>query len=438
MNWKKSLVACSVIMATHAPSYAQTLEQAVAIALATNPEIKSVYNEFKSAVKQADASSGAYLPSLDLDAGIGYEGIDPASSTGRNDTDLTRKEATISLTQLLWDGNATLNDMDRTAADAESIRYQLLSNASDLALQITQIYLNAVKATEVLALSESNLAVHKDIYRDIKRRATSGIGSTADVTQVEARIAKAHGNLLAAQNNLIDTHTQFKRLVGQAPLGLIYPRADESKLPLSLSDALVEAFDKHPVIRISMVDVDAARFQYKQSKGNYFPTFSIEASQTWRDDAGGDRGQSEETLAMLRMRYNLYNGGTDSDLSERSAYQLNKAKDLRDDAYRQVEESLRLSWSALDLTLQQKNFLADHVDSASETVIAYKKQYGIGQRTLLDLLNTENELFEARKDYLDAHYAEQYAKYRVMNASGGLLDALLVDTPKEWAEPVEY
>ena len=103
-----------------------------------------------------------------------------------------------------------------------------------------------------------------------------------------------------------------------------------------------------------------------------------------------------------------------------------------------MEESLRLSWSALDLTLQQKNFLADHVDSASATVIAYEKQYRIGQRTLLDLLNTENELFEARKDYLDAHYSEQYAKYRVMNATGNLLNALLVDIPKEWTEKVEY
>lgn len=82
--------------------------------------------------------------------------------------------------------------------------------------------------------------------------------------------------------------------------------------------------------------------------------------------------------------------------------------------------------------------MADHVDSASETVIAYEKQYRIGQRTLLDLLNTENELFEARKDYLDAHYAEQYAKYRVMNATGNLLDALLVDVPVEWAQRVEY
>ncbi|WP_419723869.1 TolC family outer membrane protein [Vibrio sinaloensis] len=431
------MIASCVALASF-NSHSQTLEQAVAITLATNPEIKAVFNEFKSAVKQNSAAEGAYLPSIDLDAGIGYERISPADSTGRDTTNLTRKEATVSLTQLIWDGSATLNDMDRTAAEAESIRLQLLSDASDMALKVTDVYLEAVKATEVLALSESNLAVHKEIYRDIKRRAESGIGSTADVSQVEARIAKAHGNLLAAQNNLIDTHTQFKRLVGQDPLGLIYPRADESKLPLSLTDAIIQANDNHPVIQLSMIDVDAARFQYKQSKGSFYPTFSIEASQTWRDDAGGDEGRSEETLAMIRMRYNLFNGGSDSDLSERAAYQLNKAKDLRDDAYRQVEEGLRLSWSALDLTLQQKNFLADHVDSAAETVISYEKQYRIGQRTLLDLLNTENELFEARKDYLDAHYAEQYAKYRVMNATGILLDALLVDTPKEWNERVEY
>nr|WP_282437371.1 TolC family outer membrane protein [Vibrio amylolyticus] len=416
----------------------QTLEQAVAITLATNPEVKSIYNEYLSKVKESDASGGAYLPSIDLDAGIGYEGISPAESLNQPDTDETRKEASISLTQLLWDGSATLRDMDRTAAEAESVRLQILADSQDIALQVTQVYLDAVKATEVLALSESNLAVHKKIYKDIKRRSESGIGSTADVSQVEARIAKAHGNLLAAQNNLVDTHTQFYRLVGQQPLGLIYPRADESKLPLSLTDAIDVAFDNHPVIQIAKADIDAARFQYEQTKGVNYPTLSLEASQTWRDDAGGDKGNSEETLAMLRLRYNLFNGGTDSDLTERAAYQLNKSKDLRDNAYRQVEEGLRLSWSALDLTLQQKNFLADHVDSASETVIAYDKQYKIGQRTLLDLLNTENELFEARKDYLDAHYSEQYAKYRVMNATGSLLDALLVDIPEDWTERVEY
>ncbi len=336
------------------------------------------------------------------------------------------------------DGSATLNDIDRTAADAESVRYQLLADAQDTALEVTKVYLDAVKAYEILTLSENNLKVHKKIYQDIKKRVDSGIGSTADLTQVEARLAKAHGNLAAAQNNLFDSHTMFTRIVGQSPQGLTFPRADQNFIPYTVDDAVELAFDSHPVIKISTADVDSAKFQYKQSKGNYYPTLSVEAAQTWRDDAGGIEGRGDETTAMLRMRYNLYNGGSDAANAESFAYQLNKAKDLRERAYRNVEEGLRLSWSALDLTLQQKEFLSDHVDSASQTVIAYEKQYRIGKRTLLDLLNTENELFEARKDYLDAKYAEQYAKYRVMNATGQLLNALRVDVPTEWNQKVEY
>ncbi|EKO3819500.1 TolC family outer membrane protein [Vibrio harveyi] len=436
MKWTRANAICFGVLAV-SPAFGQTLEQAVENTLISNPDIKSAFNEFVSKRYVNEASSGAYLPSVDLDAGVGYEGINPAESN-RKSTDLTRKEATITLTQLIWDGSATLNDIDRTAADAESVRYQLLADAQDKALEVAKVYLDAVKAYEVLTLSENNLKVHKKIYQDIKKRVDSGIGSTADLTQVEARLAKAHGNLVAAQNNLFDTHTIFTRLVGQAPQGLIFPRADQNFIPYTVDDAIDLAFKSHPVIKISKADVDSAKFQYKQSKGNYYPTVSVEASQTWRDDAAGVEGNSDETTAMLRMRYNLYNGGSDSANAESFAYQLNKAKDLRERAYRNVEEGLRLSWSALDLTQQQKQFLSDHVDSASETVIAYEKQYRIGKRTLLDLLNTENELFEARKDYLDAKYAEQYAKYRVMNATGQLLNALRVDVPTEWNQKVEY
>lgn len=321
--------------------------------------------------KDNDTASGAYLPKLDLDAGIGFEHVNPAPENSET-TDLTRKEATLTFTQLIWDGSSTLNNIDRTAAEAESMRLQLLANAQDKALEVAQIYLEAVKSEEILALSESNLAVHKKIYKDIKRRAESGIGSVADVSQVEARIAKAHGNLLAAQNNIFDAHTQFTRLVGQTPQGLIFPRADETSIPLTFEDAINRAYQSHPVIKIAISDVDAARFQYDQSKGVNYPTFSFEASGTWREDAGGVRGQADEASAMLRMRYNLYNGGSDTANSERAAYQLNKSKDLRDRTYRTIKESLQLSWSALDLTLQQKEFLADHVDSAAETVIAYE------------------------------------------------------------------
>ncbi len=85
--------------------------------------------------------------------------------------DMTRKDATLTLSQLIWDGSATLNDMDRTAAEAESDRYQLMADASNKALEVTEVYLEATKAYEVLVLSEKNLATHKKIYADIKKRA---------------------------------------------------------------------------------------------------------------------------------------------------------------------------------------------------------------------------------------------------------------------------
>ena len=411
---------------------AQTLEQAVATTLATNPDLKSAFNKFKSREADNASSQGKYLPTIDLDAGIGLEALDPAESNSKEATSMTRKEATVSLSQLIWDGSNTLNDINRTESEAESDRFQLLATASDTALEVAKTYLDAAQANEVLKLSEANLATHKKIYNDIRRRAESGLGSTADVTQVEARIAKAQANLLAAQNNLMDTYTTFKRLVGQAPLGLTIPSADDKALPLTYDGALDRAFEQHPTIKVSQSDVLAARYQYEQAKSANKPTVSFEASHSIRDDAGGYEGISNETTAMLRFRYNLFNGGSDKADIESASYKLNQAKDLRESAFRQVEEGLKLSWNAHNFAEQQSAFLSDHVDSVSKTVIAYEKQYQIGQRTLLDLLNSENELFEARKDYLDAKYTEQYAKYRLMNATGDLLSALRVEIPEEW------
>lgn len=431
---KLSVLALVTVLSSNVS--AQSLEQAIAHTLQTNPEVKASYNDFMSYVYDNKAAVREYYPKIDLTAGVGWENYQ-ADPTNRDD-DYTAVDASIKLTQLIWDGSGTLNNMDRTAAEAESLRYKVLSDASDKALEVTKVYLDALKAYEILALSESNLATHKRIYDDIKKRTESGVGSTADLSQVQARIAKAHGNLLAAQNNLFDTHTQFTRLVGQTPQGLVFPRADAEAIPLTLTEAIEVAIEKHPVIKTSQVDVDAAKFQYKQSNSPNLPTFTIEAGYDYYDDAEGVDGRRDEMNATLRMRYNLFNGGVDSANKDRAAYQMNKAKDLRDRAFRSVEEGLRLSWSALDLTLQEKEFLADHVDAASKTVVAYDKQYKIGRRTLLDLLNTENELFESRKGYVDALYAEQYAKYRVLNATGTLLESLLIDVPEEWNTALEY
>ncbi|USH04903.1 TolC family outer membrane protein [Grimontia kaedaensis] len=434
MNWKKLLIA-SAISSLCAPAWSMSLEQAVATTIATDPELKSAFNDFMSNRESIEAAVGEYLPDINLNVGYGFERIDNSSTQASGDKDFNRKDANISLTQLIWDSQ-TGDNIDRNEFEAEAQRYQLLSDAQDKSLAVTESYVAVILAQQLVSLSEANVEVHEKMLADIQRRAESGIGSTADLSQVQARVARSITNMLAARSNLDDARTGFIRIVGVELKDPVDPEVDELYLPQSQAEAIEVAFATNPVVKLATYDIDAARAQYHQNKGNMYPSLTFEASQSWSEEAGGVEDEVNELSAMLRLRFNLYNGGTDAANVRRSAYQLSKSKDILDNASRLLGESTRLAWSAYQLTEQQKKYLAQHVDAASETVIAYEKQFKIGRRTLLDLLNTENELFEARRSYLDAHYANITAKYRVLNSMGTLLDALRVDVPEEWLEPV--
>ncbi|CAG22456.1 TolC family outer membrane protein [Photobacterium profundum] len=416
------------------PVMAQSLEQAIAQTLSSNPEIRSAYNEFMSRNELIDASTGDYLPSIDLEAGIGYEDYDNKLGTkGEFDP----RNAKISIRQLLWDGSITYNDIQRNKAETEAQRFQLLSDAQDMALKATESYLDVLRAQEILALSEANFAVHQRMYSDIKKRADSGIGSTADLAQVAGRLARSNTNLLSAKSNLNDKNTAFVRTIGAYPEALEKPEVDINYVASSLDDAMEKARKNNPVIFVASNDIEAAQQQYEQAKGTFYPSFSIEASQEWGEELDGSRGDTDEFKAMLKMRYNLYNGGSDAAKSRRAAYQINKSKDVRDRAHRMLDEGTRLAWSAMELASDQTKYLQEHVDASARTVIAYEKQFRIGKRTLLDVLNTENELFESRKAYLNAHYSGILAKYRVLNATGLLLDEMRVDVPESWVKTVK-
>ncbi|MDD1780851.1 TolC family outer membrane protein [Enterovibrio sp. ZSDZ35] len=411
---------------------AQSLEQAVATTLTQNPLIKEAYNEYKSRYENIDVSTGGYLPSIDLEAGIGYSDYNNDSNKGTYDP----RDVRISLRQLIWDGSITYNDIQRTKAEAEAQRYQLLADAQDTALSVVEVYLEVLRTQQILDLTHSNLTTHEEITADVKKLADSGVSSSSDLTQAQGRLAQAHANVLAAQSNLDDKITEFEQIVGSSPDSLVTPAVDALFIPSSLVEALNLAKESNPVIKVALHDVDAAKHQYNQAKGDMYPTFTIEASQEWGEELDGTPGDTDEFQAMLRMRYNLFNGGSDAAESRSAAYQINKAKNIRNNAHRLLKESTRLAWSAKELADQQTSFLQQHVDAASDTLVAYEKQYLIGRRTLLDLLNTENELFDARRSYLDAHFSGILARYRVLNATGLLLSELRVETPEEWQTSV--
>lgn len=410
---------------------AQSLEQVIAKTLATNPDIQGAYNEYMSRAAQSDSSEGKYLPSVDLEAGVGYEDYDNSLGT---QGEFDPRYAQISIRQLIWDGSSTYNDIQRTASEAEAQRYQLLSDAQDMALKTSEAYLKVLEAQELLTLTQANLEVHKRIVKDIQKRTDSGLSSIADLTQVEGRLARAQTNLISAQGNLTDQTTNFVKLVGEYPEGLKTPDVDENYLATSINDALKKAKENNPILLVAKNDIDAAQSQYEQARGTLLPTFTVEGSQKWGEEVDGSEGDTDELKVMLKMRYNLYNGGSDKAESRSAAYQISKAKNIRDRSYRMLEESTRYAWNARELAEQQRKYLEKHVDLSAKTIIVYEKQYKLGKRTLLDLLNTENELFQSRKEYISAFYDGLYANFRLLNSTGLLLNSFRVDLPQQWTE----
>jgi len=443
-KYNKTVIAtlCSLALL---PSMAnsQSLEQAVAHTLDGHPEIRAAFTRFKVNEEQIGQAKSGYLPTLDFTGGIGYEYTDSPST--RNDADnddgtasLTRRELGLSLKQNLFAGFETTSEVDRTSYATGAEQWRLESLAEDIALEVIGVYVDLIRTKELVSLSEKNLQSHIDIQKQIKARTDSGFSSKADLSQIDGRLANAQSNLIAAQNNYLDSKTIFYRVVDQMPENLVIPSPDANFLPESEEQGIEIALRAHPAISASSNDILSAKAQYESSKSAYYPEVNFEIDANLNDNVDGVEDENNDLTAMLRFRYNLFSGGKDTAYSRETAYKINEAKALNMSAHREVKEGFILSWNAFELLNEQKKYIQIHVVASKDTQADYKEQFKVGQRSLLDLLDTENELFQARRDFLEAEFSEITAQYRILHSMGVLLDALRVTRPESWKGETEF
>ncbi|MDO6620845.1 MULTISPECIES: TolC family outer membrane protein [unclassified Shewanella] len=440
---------------------AQSLEQAVAHTLDTNPELRIAFNRFKAREEQVNQAVAGYMPTVDLTGAYGWEQTDSPSTRRKsqpgNDNlddgvmELERGEAGFSIKQMLFDGFYTSSEVDRYSFEASAEQWALFAAAEDIALEVSKVYTNYIKAEQLLVLSEKNLRSHEEIYDQIKQRTESGLGSIADLSQISGRLARANANVMAAKNNLLDAKAQYIRIVEKEPDNLVAPVPDMDLMPDNIAESVLMAQENHPILKSANSDINAADKERKSAQSNYYPKFSLELNGNWNNDVDGEDGygtgsalnpnvggHNNDLVGMVRVKYNLFSGGKDLAREKEAAYKINEAKEIRQRAHRQVIEGVHLSWNAYEMLAPQKRYIRDHVIASKDTQVAYSQQFNLGQRSLLDLLDTENELFQARKDYLQTEFDETAAKYRLLNATGRLLDSLRVTRPDIWQGERDY
>ncbi|MDY6992724.1 MAG: TolC family protein, partial [Pseudomonadota bacterium] len=141
----------------------------------------------------------------------------------------------------------------------------------------------------------------------------------------------------------------------------------------------------------------------------------------------GIEGNNDDLSAMVRLRYNLYKGGADKARRQETAERLNVAKEEVRRMRRLIEREVRLAVNSLITTQNRVNYVAEHVKATEEVLDSYKEQHKLGQRSLLDVLDSENELFNARSAQVTVNYTEILSLFRILASMGLLLETLAIE-----------
>ncbi|SDU03452.1 outer membrane protein, adhesin transport system [Pseudomonas pohangensis] len=441
---------CSAILlaTTCSQLQAMTLSEAIQSTLDNHPEIQASSSGRQIADEEVKIAKGGYQPSVDLISGYGYtyeKGRYDEIQTNDKSEGTVYGNAEIRLRQMLFDGFNTPNEVARTEAVANSRAYYVQATAESLGLRTIEVYLDVLKRREMVTLAQNNLKAHQRINDQISLRNKQGVGSSADQDQSEARLALAENNLYTEEVNLADAEANFYSVTGRMPDEIETPASIRGEVPANLSAARQAVLLNNPYLKSAQADVQAAEKQYESSKSTFYPRFDGELAANNNDssnsdyDFNDDEGNWHGWRAGVTMTYNLYNGMRDKAGMQAAAYKVNQAMETRNNALRVINEDLALSWNALENAKKQTPKARDYADYSARSREAYQQQFSLGQRSLLDLLDSENELFTANRRYTEIRYTEEFSMYRVLGTTGELLSTqqVVLPTTATAVSPVE-
>ncbi len=424
----------SMLAAMVSTAYAQpiTLKDAAQEAVLRNPEVQAKWHAYKEASETVGIAKGRYLPSLDMNAGIFREWKDEPAAAG-GDRDFTSRGVELRLNQILFDGFATRSDVKRLNY-AQRVRYYELLDASEAAaLEAMRAYNDVLRYRALHKLAEQNYVQHRAVYEQIQRKVKLGVGRGVDLEQASGRLALAESNLLTEASNLHDVSARYQRIVGALPPAEMatLPRLTQ-EVPPKTADALRKAYELNPQLAAANENIVSSLADVDVKRAPYYPRLDLQAAQTWGWDTDGIDGTYDNRKIGLALNYNLFRGGSDKAGVGAAVERVSIAKDLRDKVCRDVRQTLTIAHNDIGRLGEQLQYLEQHLTATEKARDAYRKQFDIGQRTLLDLLDTENELFEARRAYLNASHDYTQAYGRTHGSIGTLLSSIglqRLDTP---------
>ena len=414
-----------------------TIFNAINQAVTTHPGVGEATANRRATEAELRQTQGTLLPQVRLEARTGRSKFDYKDSIVPplgNDRWLNSKEASVVVRQILFDGFSSINEIWRQAARVDAAAYRVRERTELLALDAAEAYIDVVRYTRLIALANENVAAHRILLGNVDARFQGGRAGEGDLQQVRERVEAALAVQAQFRQQYDEARGAFRRAVGIEPHNLRAP-GRLGGLPSSKDQALAIALRGNPTIQAAQADRDAAKHGFDATAGTFVPTLTLEARSLWGRNTGATFGERTDTTANLVASWDIFRGGQDAwnrvEQSERYQEQSMRHARLQRGAF----ESIDKAWAARTITSDRIAALRRQIASDRRVIEAYQKEYELGQRSLIDLLNAQNQLFNASVSLQSTLGVAVFADYQLLAAMGQMLDYLKAPQPID-AEPL--
>lgn len=435
-----AIALAALALSAQAQTANSGLSAAAQKAIDTNPEVTARLNALRAADDEIRVARGGYLPRVDLSASVGRDS-DRITNRSPESQSLNRNGIALSANQVLWDGLATSKEVDRLGHAKVTRYFEFVAATEDAALEAARAYIDVQRYRKLVELAQDNYVQHKYVHNQLQSKVKAGVGRGVDSEQTNARLALADSNLTTETANLHDVSARYLRIVGEAPSANQAPAQGlERGIPASTQETTNQALAQSATIEAAVENLRAAKAQASRQNSTYQPKLEARVRSGVGKNFDGVETQKRDTAAEILMTWNLYNGGSDQARAHQLANLVNQAADQRDKACRDVRQTAAIAHNDIQKLKDQLVALDRNVLAIEKARDAYRQQFDIGQRSLLDLLNSENELYTAKRAYVNAEsdlqlaYARTHAAKNSLTANLGLSPAkdTAGQTGKDW------
>ncbi|MEO0391900.1 MAG: TolC family outer membrane protein [Pseudomonadota bacterium] len=408
------------------------LKQIIALAIQNHPQVLGSKAEMRASEEAVREERSDLFPTLSVEAFSGYRNTDNRTTRARptrgagGDGDLSAwaSEGTLRMRQLLFDFGATPNTIDAAQSRLGESQFLEADSQEQIGLRAVDAYLSVLQADANRGFAQRNVDFHLQTLDDVSQRAEAGAGDDGDVRQTESRLALAREFLLGFDEALEIAKADFIEAVGNAPGQLDPVEVPSDPMPTDVADALAIAIEENPFIAAASFAAHGLEHDAEAAEGAFYPRFDLDVSYTRGDDVSGLGGRDEETRALVRMVWDIPVGGGEYATRRRLQNLQEAAEQEQEERIRLIEEEVRASFAEVEITREQVTQLGIRSEAADGVVDAYLQQFGVGRRTLLDLLDSENERFLARVALNNGETDLIRAHYRLFTAMGRLRQVL--------------